>query len=228
MASRDKLRHLGIICDGDRRWAKERGLPTIEGHTRGFAKVELIIKTLKDTEVDFVSFFLFSTENWERSPAEVEYLMKLARTKFPPLIKKLEKENLRFAVLGRPEQVEPDIWQMFMDAEARTAKNTGMTVCICFNYGGQWEIVDAANRAIAAGRQVQTPTDFAQYLYHPEVPPCDLILRTSGEQRLSGFQLWRAAYAELLFLDKYFPAIEEADLAGVISEYHQRQRRFGK
>jgi len=175
-----------------------------------------------------VSFFLFSTENWGRSKQEVDYLMRLTRTKFPSLIQKLEKEDLRIAIMGRPKPVAPDIWEMLMDAEARTAKNTGKTVCICFNYGGQWEIVDAVNRVVSDKKEIKDPADFAKYLYHPEVPPCDLIVRTSGEQRISGFQLWRAAYAELLFLDKYFPALEGKDIADIIAEYHQRQRRFGK
>lgn len=228
MSTENKLRHLGFICDGDRRWARERGLPTIEGHTKGFSKSEMIIDALKETEVEVISFFLFSTENWGRSQAEVDYLMKLIQAKIASLGKKLMKENARFVVMGRPEPVDPKLWAELMETEQRTAKNTGKTVCICFNYGGQWEIVDAANRAIAAGKSLENPDDFAGYLYHPEVPPCDLIVRASGEQRISGFQLWRAAYSELLFLDKYFPALEQEDIEMILDEYHYRQRRFGK
>lgn len=223
-----ELIHVGYIADGNRRWARERGLPTLEGHRRGFDKVEVIIDALKDTEVKFVSFYLFSTENWDRSAEEVNYLMDLAGKKIDKLTKKLQKENLRCVIMGRPEPVNPKLWQKMMNAESATAENTGLTVCICFNYGGHWEIADAASRAIAAGETELTPETFTKYLYHPEVPAIDMIVRTSGEQRISGFQLWRAAYAELQFIKKHFPDIEAEDVIATIREFHQRQRRFGK
>ena len=222
------LTHIGFIADGNRRWARSRGLPTLEGHRRGFNKVELIIDELKDTEVKFVSFFLFSTENWDRSPEEVAYLMDLVRTKIDQLTKRYAKENIRLVICGRPEPVAPDLWDKLMQAEADTKDNTGLTVCICFNYGGQWEIADAATRAIAAGETELTPETFRQYLYHPEVPDLDLVVRTSGEERISGFQLWRAAYAEMLFIDKHFPDIASGDCVDFLENFHQRQRRFGK
>ncbi len=223
-----RLKHVGFIADGNRRWARERGLPTLEGHRRGFSKAEMIIDELKDTEVEFVSFFLFSTENWDRTAEEINYLMKLAEDKIESLTKKAEKENLRMVIMGRPEPVKPSLWQKMLDSETRTAKNTGLTVCICFNYGGKWEIADAAAKMLQAGETEFSPETFAKYLYHPEVPDCDMIVRTSGEERISGFQLWRAAYAELLFLDQHFPALEAEDIQGVLEEYHSRYRRFGK
>lgn len=223
-----ELTHIGFICDGNRRWARAQGLPTLEGHKRGFDKVEVIIDALKDTEVQFLSFFLFSTENWDRSPEEIAYLMDLVEKKIDELTKKAMKDNMRVVVLGRPEPVKPKLWQKIMDSEAKTSANTGKTVCICFNYGGKWEIADAATKAIAAGETELTPETFEKYLYHPEVPACDLIVRTSGEERISGFQLWRAAYSELLFIDKHFPAIEAEDCQMFLDEFHSRQRRFGK
>lgn len=222
------LKHIGFIADGNRRWARSRGLPTLEGHRRGFDKVEVIIDALKDTEVEYISFYLFSTENWDRSEEEVSYLMKLAGDKIDSLTKKLKKENIRIAIMGRPEPVEPGLWAKMMKAEEETKDNTGMTVCICFNYGGEWEIADAATKAIAAGETELTPKTFAQYLYHPEVPGCDLIVRTSGEERISGFQLWRAAYSEFWFIEKNFPDIDATDCAAALEEYHSRGRRFGK
>lgn len=223
-----ELTHIGFIADGNRRWARAHGLPTLEGHRRGFDRVETIIDTLKDTEVKFVSFFLFSTENWDRSPEEVAYLMKLAGDKIDTLTKKLSKDNIRIVVLGRPEPVDPKLWAKMMKAEADTKDKTGLTVCICFNYGGHWEIADAATKAIAAGETELTPATFAKYLYHPEVPACDLIVRTSGEERISGFQLWRAAYAEFWFIEKNFPEIEAEDCMAALEEFHSRGRRFGK
>lgn len=223
-----ELTHIGFICDGNRRWARAQNLPTLEGHKRGFDKVEVIIDALKDTEVQFLSFFLFSTENWDRSPEEIAYLMDLVEKKIDDLTKKAMKDNMRVVVMGRPEPVKPKLWQKIMNSEAETAENTGKTICICFNYGGKWEIADAATKAIAAGETELTPETFEKYLYHPEVPACDLIIRTSGEERISGFQLWRAAYAEFLFIDKHFPAIEAEDCRKFLDEFHNRQRRFGK
>ena len=176
----------------------------------------------------FLSFFLFSTENWDRSQAEIKYLMELVDKRLDSLVKKCLKNNIRIAVMGRPEPVNPKLWRKILQAEEDTKDNTGLTICVCFNYGGHWEIADAATRAIAAGETELTPATFAKYLYHPEVPSCDMIVRTSGEQRLSGFQLWRAAYSEFLFLDKYFPAIEEEDCENILQEFRSRSRRFGK
>lgn len=226
--SATKLNHLGIICDGNRRWARARGLPTLQGHLQGFNKIDLIVEELIPTEVNFVSFFVFSTENWDRSEEEVAYLMRLLREKITSFTKKAQRNNLRIVIMGRPEPVAPDLWQKLMEAEASTKDNTGMTVCFCFNYGGQWEIVDAAEKAALAGETDWNPTNFRKYLYHPEVPDCDLIVRTSGEERISGFQLWRAAYAEFLFLNKHFPELEANDVAEMITNFHNRQRRFGK
>lgn len=223
-----ELIHVGFIADGNRRWAKAHNLPTLEGHRRGFDRVDQIVDALKDTEVKFVSFFVFSTENWDRSEEEISYLMDLIGKKISDLTKKAQKNNLRIVLMGRPEPVEPKLWEKLMQTEHNTAKNTGLTVVFCFNYGGQWEIADAATKAIAAGEKELTPETFAQYLYHPEVPPCDLIVRTSGEERISGFQLWRSAYAEFWFLEKNFPDMDGSDAIAAIEEFHSRQRRFGK
>lgn len=228
MAEKTKLTHLGFICDGNRRWARERGLPTLEGHRKGFDRVNEIVEALRDSEVEYVSFFVFSTENWDRSQEEIDYLMKLLGDKIDDVAKNAQKNNIRVVVMGRPDPVEPKLWQKIQRAEADTKDNTGLTVCFCFNYGGRWELVDAAKRATMAHETEWTPESFQKYLYHPEVPSCDMIVRTSGEERISGFQLWRAAYAEFLFLNKYFPAIEAEDVHQIIDEYHARERRFGK
>ncbi len=234
----DQLKHIGFIVDGNRRWARARGLPTFEGHRRGFDKVETMIETLRETEVEFASFYLFSTENWDRSPEEVAYLMDMANNQISRMIKRLEKENIRCLIMGRPEPVEPKLWQKLKDAETRTKDNTGLTVCICFNYGGHWEIADAATKILAehmrtgetnsdANSEI-TPEEFRRYLYHPEVPDLDLLVRTSGEERISSFLLWRAAYSEFLWLEKNFPDIEAEDCLAAIEEFHNRNRRFGK
>lgn len=224
----NKLTHIGFIADGNRRWAKEHGLPTLEGHRKGSKVAEMIIEELANTDIKYVSFFIFSTENWSRSKEEVDYLMSMVASEIGRLTKKAQKYNMRIAILGRPEHVDPKIWQSLMESESSTKDNTGLTVCFCFNYGGQWEIVDAAKKMIESGDQNYTPENFQKYLYHPEIPDCDFVVRTSGEERTSGFMLWRAAYAELLFIDKFFPAFAKEDLKLVIDNYNDRQRRFGK
>ncbi len=220
--------HLGFIVDGNRRWAKERLLPTLEGHRKGFKKVEMIADYALEQGIKFVSFFLFSTENWGRSPEEVAYLMDLVQKNIFKFAKKLQTKNYRCLILGRPEPAPAEIWAKLLEAEKLTQDCTGGTVCICFNYGGQQEIVDAVNKAIQDQAQSLTIQGFNKYIYHPEVPPVDMIVRTSGEERISGFMLWRAAYSEFLFLKKYFPAITKKDFDRILTEYASRQRRFGK
>lgn len=221
--------HLGFIVDGNRRWAKTHHLPTIEGHRRGYKKVEMMIEQLAARKIKYATFYLFSTENWNRSKEEVSYLMDLVRTKLTGLVKKLQKLDLRCVVLGRPEPVDPELWQRLMEAEEDTKNNQSGTISICFNYGGQQEIADAATALIAEGHKGEVSVDdITAHIYHPEVPPVDMIIRTSGEQRISGFMLWRAAYSEFLFLDKTFPDIQESDLDIIIDEYHKRNRRYGK
>ncbi|MBQ3306135.1 di-trans,poly-cis-decaprenylcistransferase [Candidatus Saccharibacteria bacterium] len=231
------MEHLGFIVDGNRRWARERGLPTLEGHRRGFDKVEKIASETISRGVEFVSFYLFSTENWGRSDEEVAYLMDLVRKNVEKMGKKFKKEGIRCVIMGRKEPAPDDVWKSLMELEEDTKGGDKGTVCICFNYGGHWEIADAMTKILAKRASDEnysadlaeiTPEIIAENLYHPEVPPCDLIVRTSGEERLSGFQLWRAAYSEFLFLDKYFPDMETADLDDIFAEYNRRQRRFGK
>ncbi len=223
-----QLKHLGFIVDGNRRWARERHLPTLEGHRRGIGKVEEVIDTLLNTEVEYASFFLFSTENWNRSPEEVAYLMDLAWSSIDKLAKKFHKLNGKMVFFGRPERVDPQLWQKIQSVEELTKDNTGLKICICFNYGGQWEIADAAQKAQQAHETNLTPDTFRNYLYHPEVPDLDMVVRTGGENRISGFMLWRASYAEFLFLQQYFPDITKEDVLDIISTYHERDRRFGK
>lgn len=221
--------HIGFIVDGNRRWARERNLPTLEGHRRGFLKVEKVASKMIDEGIDFVSFYLFSTENWDRSEEEVSYLMDLLRHNAKRMTKKFKKENIRCVIMGRKEKAPSDILDALYKLEEDTKDGTRGTVCICFNYGGQWEIADAVSKLLEDNvRGEVTPEIISKYLYHPEVPPCDLIVRTSGEERISGFQLWRASYSEFLFLKKYFPSMTEKDCDKILEEYKSRSRRFGK
>ena len=221
------LKHLGIIADGNRRWAKERGLPKIEGHRRGVKTMENLIMAAAKAEIPFVTFYVFSTENWGREESEVSYIMKLAETKIMKLAEKMAKNNIRMLILGIRGAVNPLLTSLGEKAEKITADCTGTTVCFCFNYGGEQEIADAANIALEAEGEI-TPATIRKHLYHPEVPDLDMVVRTSGEQRISGFMLWRSAYAEFLFLKKYFPEMTAEDIDEILAEYEKRNRRFGK
>ena len=221
--------HIGFIVDGNRRWARERGLPTLEGHRKGFNQVEKIATYAIKKGAKFVSFYLFSTENWNRSEEEVGYLMDLLRHNIKRLTKKFKKENIRCVVMGRRDPVPEDLLKSLYELEAETENNTRGTVCVCFNYGGHWELADTMTKILKnypKDTEV-TPEIIEQNLYHPEVPACDLIVRTSGEERISGFQLWRASYSEFLFIDKYFPEFIEEDFDFCVTEFEKRGRRFG-
>ena len=221
------LRHLGIIADGNRRWAKARGLPSIEGHKKGLDAIERLVKAAADTDIEYLTFYVFSTENWGRSTEEVSYIMKLAQTHILKYAKKLAGRNARLLVLGSRERISPKLASIIEQAERTTEHCTGITICLCFNYGGEQEIANAAKIALEADGEITTE-NIRKHLYHPEVPDMDMVVRTSGEERISGFMLWRAAYSEFMFMKKYFPEMEGRDIGVIIEEYNKRNRRFGK
>lgn len=221
------LTHLGIIADGNRRWATKNGLPKIEGHTQGLRTIEKLITAASMAKIPYISFYVFSTENWEREEKEVSHIMKLAETKIIKMAETMSKNNIRLLILGARGKVSPKLASLGKKAEALTRGCTGTTVCFCLNYGGKQEIADAANIALEADGEI-TPETIRKHLYHPEVPDVDMIVRTSGEERISGFMLWRSAYAEMYFIDKNFPDMEAEDITEILQEYNKRHRRFGK
>lgn len=221
------LTHLGIIADGNRRWATENGLPKIEGHTEGLKTIEKLVGAAAKAKIPYVTFYVFSAENWGREEKEVSHIMKLAESKIIKMAGRMAENNIRLLILGSHNKVNPTLTSLGEKAEKMTEDCTGTTVCFCFNYGGEQEIADAANIALEADGEI-TPQTIRKHLYHPEVPDLDMIVRTSGEERISGFMLWRAAYAEMMFVKKYFPEMEGEDIAEIITEYNKRQRRFGK
>lgn len=219
--------HIGFICDGNRRWAKARGLPVIEGHRQGVNTVKEVLKGVLHAGVKFVTFYIFSTENWGRAQEEVSGLMGLVRAQIKKLAQELKENNVKLLILGGRERVDEDILRMLSEAEEMTADCDGGTACVCFNYGGKQEIVDAARAIVSEGGEVSEEA-LAAHMYHPEVPDVDMVVRTSGEERISGFMLWRAAYAEMLFLEKYWPEMSQDDARAVVEEFVSRNRRFGK
>lgn len=221
--------HIGLIIDGNRRWAKKHGLPPWEGHVAGITALEDVLRELVHAGVKYISFYTWSTENWKRAEDEVSAFMGLLRGLFKNELKRLLQEDCKFVALGERETMPPDILKMIEKAERDSKDNTRSTLVMCFNYGGQQEVAGAARRIVEAGVKPEDISNelFARYIDHPEIPPCDLIVRTSGEQRLSNFMLWRSAYSEFIFLDKYWPDMRPADVAGILEEYNHRNRRHG-
>lgn len=222
--------HLGLILDGNRRWAKDKGLPTMEGHKKGYENLKNVAKYAFDHGVKYVSAYVFSTENWKRSTEEVDYLMKLLIWVSKNEIKELDKQNIKVQFLGEEERLSPKVINAMESAEERTKDNTGGTLLLCLNYGGQQEIATAVNTILAEKPAITevTPELIEKNLYRPEVPAVDMIIRSSGEQRISNFMLWRAAYSELYFTDVHWPAFTEADMQTALDDFAARQRRFGK
>jgi undecaprenyl diphosphate synthase len=230
MAKKSIPNHIGYIVDGNRRWAKAQNLPTFEGHRRGLDVAVDITEDSIKKGVRFVTLYLFSTENWQRAKDEVNFLMTLFSKLCGKLTKRLHKQNIRVVFLGnRTQHVKKSLLDLIDKAEELTKNNTGGTLSVCFNYGGQLEIVEACQKIIEEGVEASglTVENFSKYLYHPEIPPVDLLVRTSGEMRISNFMLWRAAYSELLFVDKNWPDMTAKDVDYCIDEFSRRTRRFG-
>lgn len=222
--------HIGYILDGNRRWAKKHGLPTYEGHLAGYNALKDVIEATADAGVKYISFYTFSTQNWGRAENEVRGIMRLIRRLFKTDIKQLTNEGFRLVVLGSKENLPDDIVELIEKAEEVSKDGTRATLAMCFNYGGQEEIIRATRRLIDSGIKAENVTfdSFTKVLDHPDVPECDLIIRTSGEQRLSDFMLWRSAYSEFMFLDKFWPEMTKDDVTTILNEYEQRERRRGK
>lgn len=222
-------RHIGYVVDGNRRWAKKHGLPTYEGHLAGYNALKDIAIATLDEGVEYMSAYIFSTENWKRSADEIKGLMGLTLKLLTADVPQFNVHNVRLKVIGSRRGVDKKIIKAIEGAEAATASNDGGTLALCFNYGGQLEISDAVKKIVQSGIAADdvTPELITENLYVPEVPPMDLVVRTSGEMRLSNFMLWRAAYSEIIFLDQMWPDMTKDDVTAIIKEYSRRQRRFG-
>ena len=221
--------HIGYILDGNRRWAKQHSLPEYDGHLAGYNALREIVEGSFEQGVKFVSVYAFSSENWKRNKEEVSNLMKLTVHAISSDLKRFVKSGIRIRCLGHREGLSAKVANAIDKAEEATRHLTKGTVLVCFNYGGQQEIADAARKCMEDGLKPEEVDEeaIAQRLYAPDAPPIDIIVRTSGEQRLSNFMLWRASYSELLFLEKYWPDMTKQDVADIIKEYNRRQRRFG-
>ncbi|PIR06255.1 MAG: di-trans,poly-cis-decaprenylcistransferase [Candidatus Komeilibacteria bacterium CG11_big_fil_rev_8_21_14_0_20_36_20] len=221
--------HIGIIIDGNRRWAKARGLTTLQGHKKGRDRIKEIAQYAFDKGIKILTIYTFSTENWKRSEREINNLLKLFRF---AIIKDLDiflKNDIRLKIIGKVEELDKGLQKDIKAAEAKTKNNKRGLVQICFNYGGRLEITEAIRKIIKnkiKPNQI-TPQLIGKYLWTANVADPDLIIRTSGEQRLSGFLTWQSVYSEFFFLKKHWPDFTEKDLDKIISAYCRRKRRFG-
>jgi len=222
--------HVGLILDGNRRWAREHGLSIAEGHKQGYMNLKYIAKAGLKRGIKYLSAYVFSTENWKRDQTEVRDLMKLFVWVLKHEAKEMHKEGIRIRVVGSKVKLGAALARAIIHAEEMTKNNTRGTLLLCLDYGGQQEIVEAVKQAAESGVAPEdiTPEMITQHLYAPDVPPLDLIVRTSGEQRLSNFMLWEAAYSELAFTPCYWPDFDEHELDNVLNDYASRHRRFGK
>jgi len=226
-------RHVAIIMDGNGRWAAARGLPRGEGHRRGVEALRRTIRAAGDLGIEFVTIFSFSAENWSRPAAEVGELMGLLRRFIRNDLAELHKSGVRVRIIGERSDLDPDIGRLLAEAEELTKDNRNLTLVVAFNYGARQEIARAARRIaeeVVQGRlaaaEVTTET-IGRFLDAPDLPDPDLLIRTSGEQRLSNFLLWQCAYSELVFVPVNWPDFDGAALEAAICEYRQRERRFG-
>lgn len=222
--------HVGFILDGNRRWAREHGLPIMEGHQRGYEVFKAISKACAKRGVKYISAYTFSTENWKRSQEEVDYLMNLILWVVKNEVDAFVKQNVRIRILGSREGLSDKVIKAIDRAEEKSRSNTGVTVALCINYGGCQEVADAVKQIINSGLDAGkvTPEAISERLYASDIPPADLIIRTSGERRISNFMLWRAAYSELYFADCHWPDFDDAELDQSLLEFAQRKRRFGR
>jgi undecaprenyl diphosphate synthase len=226
-------RHVAIIMDGNGRWAAARGLPRAEGHRRGVEALRRTIRAAGEIGIAFVTIFSFSAENWSRPASEVRELMGLLRRFIRNDLAELHHSNVRVRIIGERQSLDPEIERLLVEAEELTKNNDGLTLVVAFNYGARQEIARAAQRVaeeVAKGNldpAAVTVETIGRFLDAPDVPDPDLIIRTSGEQRLSNFLLWQAAYSELVFVPIYWPDFDRAALETAIGEYQQRERRFG-
>jgi undecaprenyl diphosphate synthase len=219
---------VGIILDGNRRWAKEHGLPKLEGHRVGLLDtLRSTVRFVRGRGIPHLVVYMFSTENWNRDHEEVSYLMDLFRESIRDEMKELGKEHVRIRFAGQRERFSKDLQEAMDEAEKETSQNSALTLWCCLSYGGRAEIVSAARAAAAAGEEVNEES-LARHLWTHDMPDPDIIIRTSGERRLSGFLTWQSVYSELFFTDTKWPDFSEEEFDAILAEYAQRERRRGK
>lgn len=220
------IQNIGFILDGNRRWAREKGMPTLFGHKAGFDRLEECVRWVSARNIPHVAAFVFSTENWKRTKEEVDYLMDLFREMAVSKFEELSKEGVAVRFIGKLAMLPQDLQDSIAKMESKNVASPKTTVWICISYGARAEIVAAANAAARDGEI--TEESLRSHMWSADMPDPDIIVRTSGEERLSNFLLWQAAYSELFFIQPHWPDFTEAHLDEILAEYAGRQRRHGK
>jgi undecaprenyl diphosphate synthase len=223
------LNHIAIIMDGNGRWAQDKGMDRIFGHKEGANSAKKIIEACSDLNINYLTLYAFSTENWNRPQFEVDSLMSLLSAMLKNEIKELERNNIVFTVVGRVEDLPKSVQNIISDVIDRTKYNTGLILSLALSYGGRQEIIDAVNKIIVSKKSEIIDEEIVKNnLYCPEIPDPDLIIRTAGEYRLSNFLLWQSAYAELFVSQKNWPDFKKKDLMEALKDFENRDRTFGK
>ena len=223
------LNHIAIIMDGNGRWAKDKGMDRIFGHKEGAKSAKKVIEACSDLNINYLTLYAFSTENWNRPQSEVDSLMSLLTLMLKNEIKELERNNIVFNVVGRVEDLPKSVQNIISDVIDRTKHNTGLVLSLALSYGGRQEIIDAVNKIIVSKKsEIINEEIVKNNLYCPEIPDPDLIIRTAGEHRLSNFLLWQSAYAELFVSKKNWPDFKKKDLMEALKDFENRDRTFGK
>jgi undecaprenyl diphosphate synthase len=223
-------RHVAIIMDGNGRWATKRLLPRVAGHVKGVEAVRGVVEACVERGVEYLTLFAFSSENWRRPEEEVSLLMRLFVTALEREVAKMHANNIRLKVVGDLARFDSKLQEMIANAERKTANNTRLTVTVCANYGGRWDIMQATGKMIAANPDTADFTEdmLAPHLAMAYAPEPDLFIRTGGEERISNFLLWQLAYSELYFTDTFWPDFSSESLDTAIGSYQKRERRFGQ
>ncbi|WP_456465722.1 isoprenyl transferase [Persephonella sp.] len=220
--------HVAIIMDGNGRWAKRRGLPRVYGHREGAKRVEDALDIANKVGIKWLSVFAFSTENWARPKEEVDAIMSLLVEYINKKIPYLIENNIRLRFMGRINELPDMIRKSVNEGEIATENCTGMNFVVALNYSGKAEIIDAVNKALKEGKKEISEEDFRRFFYIPEMPDPDLLIRTSGEERISNFMLWQTAYTEFYFTEVLWPDFSQDEFIKALYEYQSRERRFGK
>ena len=230
----DICKHIAIIMDGNRRWAQKRGLPKNMGHKKGAENVVKITRAMKESGVKYLTLYAFSTENWQRSEDEVKALMQLLREYLDKEFQEIMDNNVRIIFIGEREMLSPDIREKMEKIEHDSAQNTALTLCIALSYGSRQEILSATKKAaqLVLDKKISiediTADKFSSLLYTAGIPDPDILIRTSGEQRISNYLLWQLAYTELFFTDTLWPDFGKEELLTIIDKFTHRERRYGK
>lgn len=229
IVKKNNLQHIAIIMDGNRRWAKEKNLPTAMGHKKGVDALKNAVMACHKFGVKYLTVYAFSTENWNRDKSEVDYLMELFALTIKNEFKDLHENNVVLSFIGDLSRLTPKLQKIFADTVEKTKNNTGVNLQIAVNYGARDEVVNAVKKIVAKGYKEAEVTEelISQELYTSNIPDPDLLIRTGGEMRISNYLLWQIAYAELLIVPQFWPEFDEQSMSDAISEFNNRQRRYG-